>query len=169
MALVAKTHPDVRLLIVGGQPEQVEATRRRAAEAGAPAVFTGHQPARDIPSFVEAADILASPRNSGTNTPLTIYSYLRAGKPIVATDLLTHTQVLDRETALLVSPEPQAFAAALVKLIDEPLLRTELSRAARARAETKYGRAAYVARTKHVCERLIAASLRGRVPSAERV
>ena len=168
-ALVARTHPEVRFLVVGGRPEQVEKARRRAAAAGAPAIFTGHQPARDIPSFVEAADVLASPRISGTNTPLKIYSYLRAGKPIVATDLLTHTQVLDRETALLVSPEPQAFAAALVKLIEEPGLRAELSRAARARAETKYGRDAYVARTKHVCERLTAASLRGRVPSAERV
>jgi glycosyltransferase involved in cell wall biosynthesis len=167
--LVSKTHPEVRILVVGGRPEQIETARSRAAAAAAPAVFTGHQPARDIPAFVDAADILASPRISGTNTPLKIYSYLRSGKPIVATDLLTHTQVLDRETALLVAPEPAAFAAAIVRLIDEPALGAELSRAARARAVTKYGRAAYVARTKHVCERLTAASLRARMTSAERV
>jgi glycosyltransferase involved in cell wall biosynthesis len=168
-ALVARPHQEVRLLVVGGRPEQIEAARSRAAAAGAPAIFTGHQPARDIPAFVDAADILASPRISGTNTPLKIYSYLRSGKPIVATDLLTHTQVLDRETALLVAPEPAAFAAGLGRLIDEPGLGAELSRAARARAETRYGRAAYVARTKHVCDRLTAASLRARVASTERV
>ena len=113
-----RTRPDARLLVVGGRPEQVEAARAHAAKSGAAAVFTGHQPAREIPAFVEAADILASPRIAGTNTPLKIYSYLRAGKPIVATDLLTHTQVLDRSTALLVRPEPEAFAAALEGLIE---------------------------------------------------
>ena len=51
----------------------------------------------------EACDILVSPRIRGTNTPLKIYSYLRSGKPIVATDLLTHTQVLSPAVARLVA------------------------------------------------------------------
>jgi glycosyltransferase involved in cell wall biosynthesis len=158
LGIVARTYPDVRLLVVGGQPDQVEVARSRATRAGAPAVFSGHQPARDIPAFVEAADILASPRTSGTNTPLKIYSYLRSGKPIVATDLLTHTQVLDRDTALLAAPEAEAFAAALVRLIAEPGLGAQLARSAAERARTRYSRDAYVARTKHVCERVIAAT-----------
>ena len=69
-------------------------------------VFTGQQPAREIPAFVQACDILVSPRIRGTNTPLKIYSYLRSGKPIVATDLLTHTQVLSDGVARLVAPKP---------------------------------------------------------------
>ncbi len=133
------------------------------APAGAPAIFTGHQPAREIPAFVEAADILASPRIAGTNTPLKIYSYLRAGKPIVATDLLTHTQVLDRETALLVAPEPAAFAAALERLLADPAEPAQLARAAGERARTRYSREAYVSRTRLVCDRLTAAGLRTRV------
>jgi glycosyltransferase involved in cell wall biosynthesis len=162
-ALVARTRPDVRFLIVGGRPEQVDAAGTRARDVGAHAIFTGHQPARDIPAFVEAADILASPRIAGTNTPLKIYSYLRSGKPIVATDLLAHTQVLDRETALLVHPEPQAFAEALMRLIAEPALGARIARSASDRARTKYGRDAYVARTRHVCERLVAANPRSRL------
>jgi glycosyltransferase involved in cell wall biosynthesis len=165
MAIVARTHPAARLLVVGGRPEQVDAARARAAAAGAPAVFTGHQPARDIPAFVDAAGILASPRVSGTNTPLKIYSYLRAGKPIVATALLTHTQVLDADTAVLVAPEPGAFAAAIVRLLDDAALRDRLSRNARERARTRYSRDAYVERTRHVCERL-AAGARGRSHAA---
>ena len=54
--------------------------------------------------------MLTSPRSKGTNTPLKIYQYLRSGKPIVATRLLTHTQVLDDDTAMLTAPDPQAFA-----------------------------------------------------------
>jgi glycosyltransferase involved in cell wall biosynthesis len=164
--LIAKSHPRVRFLIVGGRPEQVHAARAVAARAGANAIFTGYQPAREIPAFVEAADILASPRITGTNTPLKIYSYLRAGKPIVATDLLTHTQVLDRETSLLVPPRAREFADALSRLIAEPELRARLADAARERARTRYARDVYVARTKSVCDRLTAAGPRSRVAAA---
>ena len=67
--------------------------------------------------------MLASPRIRGTNTPLKIYSYLRSGKPIVATNLITHTQVLTPDIALLVEPEAEAFAAGLARLIDDPAAR----------------------------------------------
>jgi glycosyltransferase involved in cell wall biosynthesis len=154
MAIVARTHPEARTLIVGGRPEQVETERARAEQAGAPVIFTGYQPAREVPAFVAACDVLASPRIAGTNTPLKIYSYLRAGKPIVATDLLTHTQVLDAETALLVAPQAEPFAAAIARLLDDPGLGARLSGAARDRAGTRYSRDAYVARTREVCERL---------------
>jgi glycosyltransferase involved in cell wall biosynthesis len=156
--LVASRHPRAQVLIVGGRAEQVAAARAVAARCGANAIFTGYQPAREIPAFIEAADILASPRITGTNTPLKIYSYLRAGKPIVATDLVTHTQVLDSETSLLAAAEPRAFADALSRLIADPDLRDRLARAARERARTRYARDVYVARTKHVCERLMAVS-----------
>jgi glycosyltransferase involved in cell wall biosynthesis len=152
--LVSRTYPKARVLVVGGRPEQVDAMR--AAAPGTTAIFAGYQPAREIPAYLAAADILASPRISGTNTPLKIYSYLRSGRPIVATDLLTHTQVLDRETAMLVAPEPEAFAAAIVRLIKEPRLREQLASAACQRARTRYSRDAYVARTREVCGRLAA-------------
>ncbi len=106
-----------------------------------------------------------SPRIAGTNTPLKIYSYLRAGKPIVATDLLTHTQVLDRSTALLVRPDAAAFAAALEGLLNDPARGASLARAAAERARTRYSREMYVSRTRLVCDRLTAAGLRARIPA----
>jgi glycosyltransferase involved in cell wall biosynthesis len=157
MGRVAKEKPAARLLVVGGRPEQVDAARVRAAAAGAPAIFTGHQPAREIPAYVAACDLLASPRTGGTNTPLKIYSYLRAGKPIVATRLLTHTQVLDNDTALLVVPEPGPFADAICRLLDDEALRERLGRAAALRASDRYSREAYVARTRTAFARLAAA------------
>jgi glycosyltransferase involved in cell wall biosynthesis len=161
MGRVAREKPAARLLVVGGRPEQVDAARVRAAAAGAPAIFTGHQPAREIPAYVEACDLLASPRTSGTNTPLKIYSYLRAGKPIVATRLLTHTQVLDNDTALLVVPEPGPFADAICRLLDDEALRERLGRAAALRASDRYSREAYVARTRTAFARLAAAGAAG--------
>ena len=156
MAIVARERPQARLLVVGGRAEQVARAEGRARELKAPAIFTGYQPAADIPAYVQACDILASPRIKGTNTPLKIYSYLRARKPIVATRLLTHTQVLDDEVALLVAPEPAPFAAAITRLLDDREMRDRLAANAAERARTKYSRELYVSRTDTAFERLVA-------------
>ena len=155
-AMVAKRRPDARVLVVGGEPAQVEAAKARAAAAGASAVmvFTGQQPAKDIPGFVQAADLLVSPRIRGTNTPLKIYSYLRSGKPIVATNLLTHTQVLTPDIARLVDPKPEPFADAMLQLIDQPGERSRLAAAANTVAQEKYSRESYLRRTAQAYERL---------------
>lgn len=159
-AIVAKCRPDARVVVVGGEPAQVEAAKARAASTGADRVmvFTGQQPAREIPGFVQAADLLVSPRIRGTNTPLKIYSYLRSGKPIVATNLLTHTQVLTPQIALLVDPKPEPFAAAILELVDNPDRRTLLSEAARAVADEKYSRESYLRRTAEAYRRLSSVS-----------
>jgi glycosyltransferase involved in cell wall biosynthesis len=156
-ARLAKTHPHARILVVGGEPAQVEAARHAAdaVEARAIMIFTGQQPARDIPAFVKACDILVSPRMRGTNTPLKIYSYLRSGKPIVATDLLTHTQVLSPEVAHLVPVDAQRLAAAIGDLIDRPERRLQLATAAAELASRKYSRESYLRRTAEAYARLV--------------
>lgn len=158
-AIVARSHPDARIFVVGGDSEQVEAARVEAARAGAEAVmvFTGQQAAREIPAFVQACDVLVSPRRRGTNTPLKIYSYLRSGKPIVATNLLTHTQVLSPTVARLVPVEAKALAEALIDLVNRPEERQRLATAAAALAEEKYSREAYVRRTELAYARLFEA------------
>ena len=81
--------------------------------------LTGQRPPEEMPVYVGLADVLVSPRSSGTNTPLKIYSYLWSGKAIVATDLETHRQVLDETTALLVPPTSGAIADAVVALLKD--------------------------------------------------
>src|SRR6185295_8032277 len=112
MALVREVQPDARLLLAGGKPDQVEAARIEARDIGIDdvTIFAGERPAAEIPAFLQACDVLVSPRSRGTNTPLKIYQYLRAGKPIVATRLLTHTQVLGEDTAILTGTSPREFA-----------------------------------------------------------
>ncbi len=159
-ARLVPSHPHARFLVVGGEPAQVEAARHRADVVGASRIitFTGQQPAREIPAFVEACDLLVSPRIRGTNTPLKIYSYLRSGKPIVATNLLTHTQVLSPAVSRLVEPDAEALAAAVADLIDRPEERARLSRAAAELAAEKYSRQAYLHRTAEAYSRLMSAA-----------
>jgi len=148
-------HPTARILIVGGNAEQVGKARATAERDRLPVVFTGRRPPREIPAFIEACDILVSPRSAGTNTPLKIYSYLRSGRPIVATDRRTHTQVLEPGTALLTPAEPDAFAHAIGYLIERPDERAKLAAAAGELSERKYSRERYVAKTREAYARLL--------------
>jgi glycosyltransferase involved in cell wall biosynthesis len=153
MAVVRAKRPDVRLLLAGGKPDQVERARADARAAGIDdaTLFAGERPASEIPAYLLASDVLVSPRSRGTNTPLKIYQYLRSGKPIVATRLLTHTQVLSDDTAILTEASPQAFAAGILQAIEDPSGSTELGRRARTLAETKYSYEAYLERTRRAC------------------
>jgi glycosyltransferase involved in cell wall biosynthesis len=156
-AHVVRERPDARLVLAGGTPPQVEAARAqaRAARIEPATIFVGQRPAEEIPSYLEAADVLVSPRSSGTNTPLKIYQYLRSGRPIVATRLLTHTQVLDDDVAMLTDPTPEGYARGILDLLDDPARAQAIGRRARSLAETKYSYEAYLARTRQACDWLL--------------
>lgn len=152
MRVVIDRLPAARLVLVGGHADQVVRAQQEAERAGvgAATVFTGERPFEEIPQYLEAATALVSPRSRGTNTPLKIYQYLRAGKPIVATNLLTHTQVLDSSVAILTDPTPAALAAGLVTALSDARAAATVSRNARQLADTKYTYAAYVQRVRDV-------------------
>jgi glycosyltransferase involved in cell wall biosynthesis len=139
----------------------VERARAQARAAGIDAVFAGERPAPEIPSYLLASSVLVSPRSRGTNTPLKIYQYLRSGKPIVATRLLTHTQVLSDETAILTGPTPAEFADGILAGLNDTERAARVGRQARALAEAKYSYEAYLERTREACAALLPASPAG--------
>ncbi len=160
--VIAETRPDVRFVLAGGRPEQVEHARAQARGEGldAQVVFAGQRPAEEIPEFLDAADVLVSPRSSGTNTPLKIYQYLRSGRPIVATRLLTHTQVLDDGVSFLTPATPEGFAGGILAALSDRAKAGDIGAQAKRLAETKYSYEAYLARTREACGYLHA----GRTP-----
>ena len=157
MAVVRRTRPDARLLLAGGHADQVARARVQAKAAGIEdvTIFAGERPAQDIPAYLLACDLLVSPRSRGTNTPLKIYQYLRSGKPIVATRLLTHTQVLSDETAILTGVSPDEYALGILSVLSDPPRAAGIGRRARELAETKYSYEAYLARTRQACDALM--------------
>jgi glycosyltransferase involved in cell wall biosynthesis len=156
MKHVLAERPDARLVLAGGRPGQVAAAQRQAAEAGiaAATIFAGQRAPEDIPAFLDAADVVVSPRSLGTNTPLKIYQYLRSGRAIVATRLVTHTQVLDDDVAVLTDATPAGFAAGIVAVLANPERARAIGARARQLAETKYSYEAYLARTRQACAHL---------------
>jgi glycosyltransferase involved in cell wall biosynthesis len=63
--------------------------------------------------------------------------------PIVATNLPTHTQVLDAHSALLCEPTAEAMADAIASVLDDPARFASLGTTARARVASDYSREAF--------------------------
>ncbi len=150
--LVLQEHPEAIFILVGGSPEQIESYRKQTEGLGLRDhfVFTGQVWPNLIPLFVELSDMLVSPRIHGTNTPLKIYSYLRSGRPIVATRHPTHTQVLDEDIAVLTEATPQAFAEGIIRLLRDDSLRIKIVKNAVGVAETKYSLESYLQKTEKI-------------------
>lgn len=110
-----------RLWIAGGQEGQVAAYRELGERMNVShrVHFFGQLEPDQIPLLIRKASVLVSPRSRGTNIPLKVYSYLKSGKPLVATDILSHTQSLSSDIAILVQPEPADMARGILQALGE--------------------------------------------------
>jgi glycosyltransferase involved in cell wall biosynthesis len=109
-------------LLVGGNPSHVEEMKKRASELKITdrVRFTGQVSPSKVSLYIAMADVLVSPRTAGTNTPLKIYSFIKSGKPVVATNLWTHSQVLSEKISVLVDPDPKSFAHGILFALNDP-------------------------------------------------
>jgi glycosyltransferase involved in cell wall biosynthesis len=146
VAIVRSTYPNARYVLVGGRPEQVEEQRRLATELGITDMvrFTGQRPLEEMPRYMALADILLSPRSEGTNSPLKLYTYLRSGKPILATNIFSHTQILTPEMASLVPPTAKGLADGALALLQDPEQAKAMGERARLVAEENYSWSAFL-------------------------
>jgi glycosyltransferase involved in cell wall biosynthesis len=153
---VVQELPDAGLLIVGGQPAQVDACRRYAASLGlSSSVFlTGQLAQQDAQRLVARAGACVSPRFSGDNTPLKIYQLMASGVPLVATRIDSHTQVLDDEIAILTGVTTGELAAGMLQALRCPELARERALAAQSRYAQDYSRNVYTARMRALFARV---------------
>jgi glycosyltransferase involved in cell wall biosynthesis len=100
------------------------------------------------------AEILISPRLAGTSVPLKIYSYLQSGKPIIATKLPTHTQILNEETALLVDPTKESIAEGILKILNDPHIGKNLGQNGKVFVEERYSWDVYLGKVQKIFNEL---------------
>lgn len=142
---VVRQEPDAQLVVIGGSPSRVRAYTEKTEDLGVAGSvhFVGPRPLEELGGYLEQATILVSPRKGGVNTPMKIYSYLDSGRPLVATRLPTHTQVLDDSVSRLVDPTPEGIAQGVLDLLADVDLREELGSGARDLAEREFTPEAY--------------------------
>jgi glycosyltransferase involved in cell wall biosynthesis len=114
--------PEAQFVFMGGETAEIAALRARAGSAGAAprCAFSGKRPPAELPAFLALADVVASPRLRGENTPFKLYTYLASGKPLVATRIPTHTQLVDDSLAILAEPSAEGLAAGIRQALARP-------------------------------------------------
>lgn len=144
--LAARGRP-VRLILAGGG-DLADELRAQADRAGISAhvTFTGTVAHDRIPGLLAGADIVAVPsvRDDSGNVdglPNVALEALVSGTAVIATPAGGITQVLqDGETGLLVPErDPVALAAAIERLLDDPVGRTALGERARRDIQARFG------------------------------
>ncbi len=132
--------PRVHGLLIGGRPTDFDLDRLRAL-AGARGVtgrvtFTGLVAPSEVGPLLARADVLALPTvdmpYARYTSPLKLFEYMAAGRPIVASDLPALREIVEQgRTATLVAPgDPEALAAGVRSLLDDPVRADRIARAA---------------------------------------
>jgi glycosyltransferase involved in cell wall biosynthesis len=134
--------------------------RALAAAAGAAerCVFTGKRPITQLPAFLAVADVLASPRRLGNNTPFKLYTYLASGKPVVATRIATHTQLLHDGLAFLVDPTSEGLAGGIRAALADPEGARQKAARGQALVAAEYSEARYAEKVERAYAAIVAAA-----------
>lgn len=114
--------PKVLVVAIGGSENELAAWRATYPHV----TFLGPKPYRQLPQHLQAADVLVLPNTGKTEvssrftSPLKLFAYLAAGKPIVASDVPSIREVLDEDTAYLVTADnPHALAAGITRALQD--------------------------------------------------
>jgi glycosyltransferase involved in cell wall biosynthesis len=107
MPMLLHEHPDLRLLLGGGGPEEQslrEQARNLAIERKV--VFVGRVPQHEVPRYCSLVDLFAFPRLAmrltETVTPLKPLEAMAQGKPVVASNVGGHRELIrDGKTGYL--------------------------------------------------------------------
>ena len=137
--------PEVNGLIVGGHRAEPDLARveQLAATLGVRdrVTFTGLVAPSAVPEYLSKATMLVLPNPASAisthfTSPLKLFEYMAAGRPIVAANLPSIREVLeDGVTAVLVEPgNVRAFADAIRRLAGDRAFSERLAAAARAEA-----------------------------------
>ena len=133
----ARELPSVSFLIIGGWDEDI-ARLKADSRALSNVFFTGFLPNRQVPAYLKASDVLLMPYPATCETaewmsPLKLFEYMAAGRPIVATDLpalrvhLTH----GRNAQLFAPGDAAGMAGAIRSIITDGEYARKLEQAAR--------------------------------------
>ncbi len=132
---LATEYPDLSLVVAGDGRDR-HATDMLTEDARRRVLMLGSVPNVELPAYLAAADVFASPATGHESFGIVLVEALAAGVPVVATDIPGYREVIrDGVDGLLVPPsDAAALASAIRRVLLEPDLASALAKAGRARA-----------------------------------
>jgi len=150
----------VRFAFVGEGAAKADLERHVAALGLTNVTLLPGVPRDEVPALLAAADICLVPLRDvplfSTFIPSKIFEYLGAGKAVVGAVRGEAATILREAGAVVVEPEdPDALAAAVAELADDPARRARMGAAGRAYVEARYDRRALALRYRELLRRAV--------------
>ncbi len=160
---VVARHPTARLLMVGGQPQEVATLQTQADEMGlgASVIFTGRVPRLAVPRYIAAADVGLSPIPPipvyVVSSPTKLAETLGLGRPVVANDIPEQELLLRQSSGGLCVPyEETAFAEATLTLLADPQRARQMGAAGQTYMRRERSYQGMTEQLEALCQRLLA-------------
>jgi glycosyltransferase involved in cell wall biosynthesis len=151
MPLVRQSVPDVTLTVVGRNPyaRLVELGQRDAS-----VIVTGR--VEDVRPYMERAAAYVVPIRIGGGTRLKIYEAMAMEKPIISTTIGAEGLPVGDGTNLLLADTPEAFAGAIVRVLQDETFARQLGARGAAMVRERFGWDKVATSFAEICERAVA-------------
>lgn len=117
----SKLPHDIFVAFIGGTEKDIASFRAKYGKE-ANIIIVGHRPHKEIPLWQRAADVLVLPNTAKEaisahyTSPMKLFEYMASRKPIVASDIPSIREILDGDSAFLVSPDDEVALADAITL-----------------------------------------------------
>ena len=137
-AILARTHPDVHLLVLGYPNEERYWAAAKARGLDGVMTFPGRVPYVEAARWLRVGEIAVSPKRSVTEANGKLLNYMACGLPVVASDSPVNRELLGDAGVYAPLDNAEAFAARLSELLEDPGRARALGVALRARVEKEF-------------------------------
>lgn len=126
-------------VVIVGATKELDLNRIREKTAKLSNILVkGFQPPEELPKYLAAADVLVLPNSAKDEnslfytSPLKLFEYMAADRPIVASDLPSLREILNNRNAVFFKPDsPESLATTIKMLLSHDELQKQLARQAR--------------------------------------
>lgn len=129
-AIIKQDFPNFRLIIVGpGLKLRYQYELMAKTLLNDHAVFTRFVPFDELPVYYRTADIFCAPATGGESFGIVLLEAMATGTPVVATNIPGYASVVThgREGLLAEPGNPRSIAAALLKLLKDREMRSQMA------------------------------------------
>lgn len=138
-AKLLRDKKDAIFVIVGGdEEERKEYTAKIINEGVKNMLFLGHKLKKDIPRYLKSADVLLLPNIATTKesvnytSPIKMFEYMASGVPIIASNLPSIREILNKKNSFLVEPNnPKAIVGGIEKLLSDSIFAENIAGSAK--------------------------------------